>query len=73
MSDAVDPRLRHGTVRELVPAEAAEKKPTEESKEEKGIHSTTDVATAKPTAVESYGMDMDIDDDRGSTEFIRGQ
>ena len=63
MAEPVDPRLRHGTVRELVPAaEASEKQP-----DIAGIKKSTDVATSKPTSVEQYGLDMDVDDDRGES------
>lgn len=74
MSEPVDPRLRHGNVRTLVPPEEVEAKSgTKEPAAAEEIHKSADLATAKPTDVETNGFVTTPDLERSnSTEFIHG-
>lgn len=56
MSEPLDPRLRHGKVRMLVLPEEVKEKAGNEAAE--GIHKSADLATAKPTDVETNGYVM---------------
>ncbi len=81
MSERVDPRLRHGDVQKPAAPEKqgkdSEKTPDEEAENSKANTTprTYDIATAKPSSEESYGLDMDLDDDRNAsgTEFLHGK
>ncbi|CAM6074971.1 unnamed protein product [Sphagnum tenellum] len=65
MSERVDPRLRHGDVQKPAAPEKqgkdSEKTPDEEAENSKANTTprTYDIATAKPSSEESYGLDMD--------------
>jgi len=79
MSEPVDPRLRHGNVRTLVPPEEVEAKSGTNEPEAAAagaaeeIHKSADLATAKPTDVETNGFVTTPDLERSnSTEFIHG-
>jgi hypothetical protein len=72
MSEPVDPRLRHGTVRTLVPHEEAQAKPGNEAETE-GLQKSTDIATSKPADVETSGFVTTPEIDRSnSVDWIRG-
>ena len=73
MSEPVDPRVRHGTVRTLMPKEEAEAKRGNEAKGEEELHKSTDMATAKPADVETSGFVTTPEIDRSnSVDWIRG-
>ncbi len=80
-SERVDSRLRHGDVQKPAALEKQEKdsEKTPDEEAENGKANTTprtyDIATAKPSSEESYGLDMDLDDDRNAsgTEFLHGK
>ncbi|KAG0589945.1 hypothetical protein M758_1G057000 [Ceratodon purpureus] len=73
MSEPVDPRLRHGTVRTLVQDEAAKVKSGNEADSTGGIQKSTDIATAKPSDVETSGFVTTPEISRSnSVDWIRG-